>query len=48
MFDQDFAVLLIVISLIWLLSAVVIVGLFSQASKVPSDEDVSNRTSTRK
>lgn len=48
MFDQDFAVLLIVIMLIWVLSSAIIIGLFSQASKVPSDEDVSKRTPTRK
>lgn len=48
MFDQDFAVLLIIISLLALLVSVIIVGMFSSVSKVPSDEDVSNRTSTRK
>lgn len=48
MFDQDFAVLLIVISLLALLVSVVIVGMFSTVSKVPSDEDVSKRTPTRK
>lgn len=48
MFDQDFAVLLIIIMLLWVLITAVIVGMFHQGSKVPSDEDVSNRTSTRK
>jgi hypothetical protein len=48
MHDQDFAVYLIVIMLLYVLSIAFLVGLFHQMSKVPSDEDVTRRTPTRK